>query len=318
MNLLTSRNIPPPRSNETVFRISLSGPLFTFLIFLIGLLIGVALFIYCYLSSVAWGMVLSGIYVLMMWGICHVLFRALVATLSPANWLARIGFDGMLLKYRSYLHDDSPAEDPVALQLSWPEIADAQLQQELYTTTDIDEKRQVQRWFLVLELDARYLDIDRISSALAFEKQRKPAHFKVDDLKHELFNARKNRADKAEIARIKREIALEKKRHPGKHSKTHFHDRPVVFIEPDQLKMEWTHITPGKKKLRRLLAQHTTVTADGQQQFDIEKPMTETEFNSLLAGLLGRDETIEAIKLVRLHLGLNTTEARAFIEKAGQ
>jgi hypothetical protein len=95
----------------------------------------------------------------------------------------RIGPGGILLKYRSYLHDDSPVEDPIALHLSWPEIVDAQLQQE---------------------------------------------------------------------------------------------------------------------------------------HFEIEKPMTETEFKSLIATLLSRDEKIEAIKLVRLQMGLNTTDAKAFIVKTQQ
>lgn len=318
MHLLTRQDIRPPGRRETVFRLSPWGPLFSFVLFLLGLLVGVALFIYSWQSSVTWGMVLAGIYSLLMLGICGILLRALMATLSPANWLARLGQDGILLKYRSYLHDDSPAGDPVALQLSWREIAAAHLQQERYTTTDIEGQRQVRRWFLVLELHCWHLDIDSIRSALDFEKQRKPAHFRVDDLKHELFMARKNKLGNAEIARIRREIARESKRHPGRHGKTRFHHRPVVFTSPDRLQIEWTHMTPGRKNLRRLLAKYTVLSGDGEQNYHIEKPMTENEFRALLATLLDRDETIEAIKLVRLHMGINTTEAKAFIEKTGR
>ncbi len=315
MNLLSKRDIPPPAGDVTVFRISPWGPLFTFLFFLIGLLVGIALFIYCYQSSIIWGMVLSGLYALIMWGICHVLFRALRATYSPNNWLAQIGSDGILLKYRSYLHDDSPEEDPIALHLSWHEIADVQLQREYHTTIDIDEKHQIQRWFLALHPDSLHVDISLIKSALEFENRRKPAHFRVDDLKHDLFMARKNKRPAAEIKHIKKEIAREKKSHPGRHGKLLFRDRPVVFVDPDQLRMEWTHISPGRKKLRRLLAYRTTVMGDREQHFDIVEPMTKTEFKSLLSTLIGRDEDMEAIKLVKLQMGLNTTEAKSFIEK---
>ena len=44
--------------------------------------------------------------------------------------------------------------------------------------------------------------------------------------------------------------------------------------------------------------------------------MTKTEFNSLLAVLLSRDEIVEATKLVKRQLGVGTTEAKAFIENA--
>ena len=95
----------------------------------------------------------------------------------------------------------------------------------------------------------------------------------------------------------------------------YFRDRPVVFVDPDQLRMEWTHITPGKRRLRQLLELRTRVAGDHQQQFDMEKPMTEKEFNSLLTTLLSRDESMEAVRLVKLQLGLDTTGARLFIEK---
>ena len=97
MNLFAKQNIPPPGSNDILFRISLWGPLISLLIFLVGALVGVALFIYSYQASITWGMVLSGIYNLIMWGICHILFRTVTATLSPANWLTRISSGGILL-----------------------------------------------------------------------------------------------------------------------------------------------------------------------------------------------------------------------------
>lgn len=314
MNLLARQNIPPPRRGETIFRISLWGTLFSFLLVMSCFLGGAAFFVIGYHVSRFWVMIVSALYTLIVGGVCSVIFRTLMAIRSPTNWLARIGSDGILLKYRSYLHDDSPGEDPIALHLSWAEIADAQLQQEIHTSTDSDGTTWIKRWFLAIRLNPRYLDIDRVKAALEFEAQRKPAHFKVDDLKHELFVARKNRATDHEITRIKREIDRVKKLNPGKQSKTRIHDRPIVFISPDLLKMELTHITPGKKKLRELLSRYSTVVDDQKKQFDMEKPMTETEFNSLLTTLLNRGEKIEAIKLVQLQRGLSTSEAVAFIE----
>ncbi len=315
MNLLARQSIAPPRRDETVFRLSLWGTLFSFLFVLSGFLVGVALFVVGYHVSRLWVMIVSVLFTLIVGGVCSVIFRTLMAIRSPANWLARIGSGGILLKYRSYLHDDSPGEDPIALHLSWAEITDAQLQQEIHTSTDTDGTSRIKRWFLAIKLNPRYLDIDRVKAALEFEAQRKPAHFKVDDLKHELFIARKNRASDHEITRIKKEIDRVKQLNPGRQSKTRFHHRPIVFISPDLLKMELTHITPGKKKLRELLAQYSTVVGDQTKQFDMEKPMTETEFNSLLTTLLNRGERLEAIKLVQLQRGLSTSNAVAFIEK---
>ena len=172
MNLFAKQNIPPPGSNDILFRISLWRPLISLLIFLVGALVGVALFIYSYQASITWGMVLSGIYNLIMWGICHILFRTVTATLSPANWLTRISSGGILLKYRSYLHDDSPEEDPIALHLAWHEIADVQLQQEIHSTIYIDEKRELRRWFLSIKLDSRYINAGKINSGTSISRNR--------------------------------------------------------------------------------------------------------------------------------------------------
>lgn len=315
MNLFTRQNIPPPRHDETIFRTSLWGTLFSFLLFLSGFFCVVALFVIGYHASRLWVMIVSALCTLIVGTACSILFKSLMAICSQTNWLARIGSSGILLKYRSYLHDDSPREDPIALHLSWAEIAEAQLQQEIHTSSDTDGTSRIKRWFIAIKLNPRYLDIDRVKAALEFEAQRKPAHFKVDDLKRELFIARKSRATDHEITRIKNEIDRMKKLNPGKQSKTRFHDRPIVFISPDLLKIELTHITPGKKKLRELLARYSTVVSDQEKQFDMEKPMTETEFNSLLTTLLDREEKIEAIKLVQFQRGLSTSKAVAFIEK---
>jgi len=315
MKLYTRAGIAPPEPDETVFRISRWGPVLSCLIILLGLVAGIALFIHSYRSGITWGTVLSALYTLIVWSLCRVLSHVVVAAFSSAGWLMRLGPDGILLKFRSYLHADSPEQDPVALRLRWADISEAYLQRECYTTTDSDGKRQLRRWFLVLKLNPRYVDTAKVKSLLAFENQRRPAHFRVDDLKHELFIARKKKAPGAEIENIKKAIVLEKSRHPGRSRKMYFRDRPVVFVDPDQLRMEWTHITPGKRRLRQLLELRTRVAGDHQQQFDMEKPMTEKEFNSLLTTLLSRDESMEAVRLVKLQLGLDTTGARLFIEK---
>lgn len=315
MKLLEQRAISAPKPNETVFRISFWGPLLTCLLFVLGFLFGLALLFYSYSASSVWGMVLAGFYTLVMWGLCQMVLRALRATFAAANWLARLGPEGLLIKYRSYLHGDLPEEDPVVLQLGWSEIASAQLQKELYTTTDSDGKHQVTRWFLALKLDGRFVDVAAIRAALEFESRRKPAGARIDELKHELFEARKSRAGAAEIAGIKQEIAREKQQYPDYRSRARFRDRPLVFVEPDLLKLEWTHLRPGRKPLRELLEQHARLDGDSRQQIDIEQPLSKEEFEQLLTTLLGRDATLEALKLVRLQLGLGTTEARAYLER---
>jgi hypothetical protein len=316
MNLLSKQNIPPAGRDETIFRLSFWGALFSFFLVFAGFLGGAVLFVASYRLASIGGMILAGLYCLLLAWLCSVIFHTLQAMRSPANWLARIGPGGILLKYRSYLHADSPEEDPIVLQLAWAEIAAAQLHEEIHTSEDSDGTSRIKRWFLAIRLDPRFLDIEQIRAALTFEQQRQPAHFKIDDLKHELFLARKKRATAAEITRIEEEIARAKRLHPGRQRKMKFHDRPIVFSPPDQLKMEWTHITPGKKKLRQLLARHTIVSADREESFDRVQPLPEPEFEALLATLLSREEKIEAIKLVKLQSGLDTTAAIAFIDRS--
>ncbi len=314
MNFYTKHTLPPLNPDEIVCRIPLWGPVLTYIIFLAGLFFGIALFIVSYLSSTIVGMILSGLYTLLLWFVCSILFQTVQAARSPANWLARISPTGILIKYRSYLHNDYPEEDNIAVKLSWNEIANSQLQKETTVTRDSDGRSQYDRWFLNIRTDSRYVDAEKLKSALDVEHTRKPPHHRIQELQHQLFQARKKKATKTEIEKIQQDISLEKKRHPGKQSNTRFHDRPVVFIKPDTLKMEWTHITPGKKKLRKMLTHFTTMAEDQFAHVDIEQKMNYSEYKQLLATLIARDEIIEAVKLVRAQTSCSITEAKAYIE----
>jgi hypothetical protein len=282
--------------------------------FLAGLFFGFALFVVSYQSSTIVGMILSGLYILLLWFVCSILFQTLQAARSPANWLARISPAGILIKYRSYLHDNYPEEDNIAVKLSWNEIADSQLQKEITVRHDSDGRSQYNRWFLNIRTDSRYVDNDKLKYALDVEHNRKPPHHHLQELQRQLFQARKKKVTKPEIEKIKQEILLEKKRHPGKQSNTRFLDRPVVFIQPDTLKMEWTYITPGKTKLRKILAYFTSMTEDQSTHVDIEKKMSYSEYKQLLATLIARDEIIEAVKLVRAQTDCSLVEAKNTIE----
>ncbi|MBZ0198670.1 MAG: hypothetical protein K8H86_02300 [Ignavibacteriaceae bacterium] len=315
MNFLSKNNIDTPGLEETVFRVSPWGTFLGFLVFLAGALLGVMFFIFSYQSKVIWEMVLSFLYSAMMFGVCKILFRALRGLCSDKNWLAKISPDGIVLNYRSYLHNDLPPDDPTAMQLLWSDIKEAHIQLELHTTTDTDGEGTIRRWFLALTLAQNSSNIESAKRALEFENKRKPDYTKLADLKHKLFTARKDRAGSSEILSIKNEIALEKKRNPGVRIKGRFSARPVVFTGEDRLRMELTHITPNKKKLRQLLEQRIKVIDDDKKRFDIELPMNEEKFNSLLAVLISRDEIIGAVKLVKKHKGLSTTEAKLFVDK---
>ena len=139
-----------------------------------------------------------------------------------------------------------------------------------------------------------------------------------EELRHALFLARKNRAASSEIARIKRAIQSEKRRHPGFRPAGRFLHRPVTMLEPGMLKLEWNQMTPGKKTLNRCLARYTNLLTAETQEIDTEKPMSDHEFTALLAVLLSRDDRMEAMKLVRRHLGCDLVAAKAYIEKARQ
>jgi hypothetical protein len=318
MNFYTKQTLPPVGASDVVCRLSILGFIIALPFFISGLLIGFGLFYLSYQASTVWGMVLSGLYILLLWVACKMLYHLLKAARTPANWLVRIGPGGILFKYRSYLHDDSPQEDPIAFNLSWHEITDAQLQKETHVTRDADGASTINRWFLNIKIDPRYVDSDKIQKAIVFENQRKPAHFIIQDLQHELFEARKSKAAKTEIERIKQAIVAEKKRYPGKNYSSYYHDRPITFVDPDTLRMEWSHITPGKKKLRQLLAKHTTMSGDQVQRFEADKKMQDSEYNTLLASHISRDETLEAIKLMRMQTNCSIVEAKTLIEKLRQ
>ena len=312
MHFLSIGDIPPPSQDETIFRVGFWGTFFAFLFMLAAALMGAGIFIYAYQHDSAWGLFISFFYTLMMFFICRAFFRTLLANRSSANWIARIGDRVMLLKYRSYLHTASPEEDPIALQLAWPEIENTRFQQRIYSSTDDEHK--IKRWYLEIVLDKRYVDVDKVKSALAFEYQRRPAHFQVIALQHQLFAARKSKASKEQINQIKQAITDEKKRHPGKTIKSWSNDRPVVFESPCQLIIEWTHLSPGKKCLEQLLARYTQINTETKKLVNIKMPMIESELQEALIDLLNRNEKLQAIKLIRLQTGMGLKEAKAYVE----
>ena len=319
MELLTERDIPPADKSELEFRRSHWGALAAHLFFLSGLIIALDLFAATFIipgiKGFHWSRIVLVLIFLMMWGISRITYRLYTALRRPGNWLARIGPGGLLVKYRSYLHNDLPAEDPIAVRLEWYEIEQVQLQKEVFHGQSLGEKTEVRRWFLNIKLKHHDGDVEKLKEALAFEHQRKPVGFRIAELKHELFLARKNRAPDSEITRIKMAIQDEKRRYPGWQSKGRFLHRPVTFVEPDLLKLEWTPATPGAKILREWLARYINYVRGEDQNLHADKPMSNEEFSQLLASLVSRDEQIEAMKLVRRHLGYDLAEAKTFIEK---
>jgi hypothetical protein len=322
MELFVDRDIPRADGAEQVFRMSPWGSLAAYLFFVAWIGAALGLLVYTFyapeIHGFHWSRIVLVIFILVMWGLGGIYARVYAAARHAGNWLARIGPAGLLIKYRSYLHEDSPAEDPIAVRLSWDEVVRAELQREIFHTEVADEKTEMRRRFLVFKLRCRESDTAKLKAALAFEHQRKPDHFKVNDLKHELFEARKRNAPGSEIAHIKRAIRSEKRRHPGKHAASRFVHRPVTFIDPDLLKVEWTGAAPGRKVLSGLLERYTRFVPAADRHVHADKPMTETEFRALLGGLIERDERIEAVKLVRRQLRCTLVEAKAFIEKFGR
>lgn len=319
MQLLAKKQIPPVDRTETVFRVSPWWAMLGCLLF-VSLLLGVptAMFVTTFFSpdihGFHWSRILLALFILIMSPFCLIYSRTCTAAFQPSNWLARIGPGGMLVKYRSYLHDDSPEEDPVAIRLSWDEVERVHLQKEVLHTRSSSRAMDVRRVFLAVRLDRR-VNVGALKSALSFELHRKPAYFKISDLKHELFMARKNKAPAPEVARLKQAIRMEKARHPGRHSRGRFQHHPVTFAEPDLLNIEWVQVTPGKKTLGGLLSRYTTFVIADSRHIHADRTMTDDEFNALLAMLLGRADEVEAIKLVRRHMGCDIAEAKRFIEE---
>ncbi|MCB1983814.1 MAG: hypothetical protein H6936_02850 [Burkholderiales bacterium] len=325
MQLLTARQIPSAGKADTVFRISRWGALagYSFAVLVMaGLLTAfVAMFFAPEFSGFHWLKVILGILLglltLLMWLIAGALQYSYTALGLPSNWLLRIGPCGVMIKYRSYIHFDSPQEDPVAIHLDWHEIDNIQRYRETVRIREMGEVNDIRHDYLMITLKPGCHTpgkISKVRKALEFEAQRKPAHFQVDALQHELFIARKNKAGDREIRRLKQAIQEEKKRHPGRHNKTRFKHRPVIFIAPDTLKIEWTHAAPEVKTLNALLAQYGTETVAAQRTIDMDTPKTSQEFAEILHAVLSRGDEITALKLIRAQFGYSISEAKAYID----
>lgn len=318
VKLLSTKSVQTVNPDERVFRIPAWGTLFSFGFMLLPLLAGLGLFAYSVQHGVFWGMLLSGGYSLLMGGICWMLLRAVRRNLSPDNWLARIGPTGILLKYRSYLHDDLPADDPVILALSWPQILETGLLEETTTRQDADGSQRIRRRYLTISLDSDQVDTERIRAALEFEHQRQPAGQRIGELQHELFRARRNRAENDEIRRLEEAVKREKELHPGARNRMRFKSRPVVFLPPDRLQVEWDQVTPGIRKLRQLLMDYTEFVEMESGLEDNGEPLDDGVFADRLAALLARDETLAALRLVRNQFGCNVTAAREYLRRSSQ
>ena len=320
MQLLTAQQITPPTATHTLFRGSRFGAGLVYYGFMFGVVISLALFAYSFQAPRLGDLPLSrGILALLLFtSWIFYLFSSPVyrALQGPGNWLACIGEDGVLLKYRSYYHTDLPAEDPIAVRLSWGEIERVRLRIENVRRREGGEITTNRQQYVLFDLQLQPADAQRLRSALSFEQQRRPLHFRIEELAHDLFMARKRGAASEEIAFIKNQMAEEKRRHPNRHAKWRIRHRAVTYIEPLTLEVSWDNITPALPVLRASLVRYTLFQTGPTLEVALDKSLSQESFRTTLDDLIRRDNELDAIKLVRRQLGCNLKTAKEFITAA--
>lgn len=200
----------------------------------------------------------------------------------PANWLVRVGDEGLFIHFRSYLNEHLSADDPTVVFLAYGEIRSARRVREYVRTPDIarpnTSETQIQRW---MELELA-IDTSSLVDALATECGRS---------------------------------AVPERRWYGT-SATLYRDYPVQIDTAPVLRIQW-RVVPGPGALldalrsRRVeIAPKMVVSADF---FDLQRLPREQQ-EKRLRQLDQRGETNTAVYMARRLYGGDATQAADLVK----
>jgi len=210
-------------------------------------------------------------------------FRSFSRTLAPTNWVAAVGPDRILIKFRSYLNPDLPAEDPQVISLWFSEIQAAQI-----------TKQRL-----------KYYRSQRDGAATEFH-----TYFDIF-IRSESLQPLKDRLKYERTAMVTRDRIICKVSSKAQHY-------PVCVPDEQTIRILWrspaSHVVPSARKLADLLArQQVTIKAMERQVCDYTKSAS-SDSEARILELAERGKIIPAVRLAEKLYGYNTTEAKQFVE----
>ena len=206
--------------------------------------------------------------------------KMLTARFKPENWLLRLTFDGMYIKFRSYLNAHFPDAEPTVVFIPHCEIRSARYMVEKQAVPDHDESNRpttVTKTNKLVELELAG-DSKFLSDALRRERR-----YAID----------------GKIAGVSRR----------------YHHLPVRLPSADKLQIEWA-VVPNAQTLLDALARHTLVrpTENTSKDFVNVETLSQAEQETRLLELAECGDKIGALAMARRLYGYDLSQAKEFIE----
>ena len=278
MEIKNLHDLPPPNRTDLVCRRSVSANLLFFVV--CGLIsaglfwfareggyetesVSLPPFLLYWISGVSALLALAG-------------YRYFRASLRSSNWLLRVGFDRVTVKFRSHLNDHFSAGDPVVVSIPFAEIEWARRYREALNVPSSDLAGRTEALnFLDLKLHSDRVEMLR--TALSEERTRQAPREGIVQIKHM--------------------------------------DFPVRLVGDDILRVRWSGIRPGFRKTLRFLGRRIPVVAEARSEVSDWRKLEGRQLEYRILDLVDRGKTIGAIALVRQRYGCTTAEAKRFIEE---
>ncbi|GJL78180.1 MAG: hypothetical protein NPINA01_11690 [Nitrospinaceae bacterium] len=240
------------------------------------------------------------------------------ARLRPSNWLVRLRPDQMLVKFRSHLNDHFNEEDPVVAAIPFAEIAWVRKTRErLMTPSSSDTHTTQVSWHTYLDVKLNSPETEELKETLTTERNRPAPKSREDELKHQLFQARKQKVSEAEISVIKESLKTERARKKPKMrgSGTRHHHYPVRMADSEILRVEWGGVKPKIKSILKMLNGKVHVEPELYLKTDHTLTPAENDMDSRILDLAERGKIMDAISMVRQQYGFSLTRSKEFVEE---
>ncbi len=158
--------------------------------------------------------------------------------------------------------------------------------------------------------------LNLIKQGLVNERSLKPLSSKVNQLKSELFHARKSKVSKHELDDIKERLRLEKSiSQLNSRSSVKYHDYPVSLVDDAVLRIRWNGIKPNIKKTLAYLSDFINIETDIKIESDSTGKLQGKKLDDMIMDRIIKGDKIDAIKLVQRHYGYSNTEAVLFVDE---
>jgi hypothetical protein len=317
MRLISISDVANTTHDDAVFRTSSMADLIAFSIFFILLLSCFVHFIWnliegsinaAWLFGYFW---FGGTFFLFTW----LAWTRIKASRLISNWLVKANATRVLIKFRSFQNYYYPESDTVVIDLSWREVDWIRKTKETATKPGSDGTVTQFFTYLDMKLALSEQELKGIESALANERNIKPLRSDLGKLKHELFQARKNKLPKHEIDEIKQRIKLEKMTKRGESkSGAKYHDYPVKLVNGNILRVRWNAIKPNIKKAIINFSKFTQVEEQIKIKTDSSGKLEGKALDDMILDRISKGDIMDANNLAKQHYGYSTTEAKKFID----